>query len=63
MLALRAGADLVLFDASAATVSARTASVERALVAAVAAGKLSRARLVSAAEHVLAAKRVDLCAR
>ncbi|MGN6330629.1 MAG: glycoside hydrolase family 3 N-terminal domain-containing protein [Motilibacteraceae bacterium] len=63
VLALRAGADLVLFDATPATVAARTASVQRALVAAVTAGTLSRARLVSAAGHVLSAKPVSLCPR
>ena len=59
--ALRAGADLVLFDASSGVVSATTAQTVGAVVAAVAAGTLSRARLQDAVGHVLAAKGVNLC--
>lgn len=59
--ALRAGADMVLFNASSGAVAATTAQTVGAVVAAVAAGTLSRARLQDAVGHVLAAKGVDLC--
>jgi len=57
--ALRAGADLVLGDATGAP--AGSVDVD-AIVAAVHAGALTRARLVDAAAHVLGAKAIDLCA-
>jgi len=59
--AIRAGVDMVLYSARAATVAAVTNRVVSALVAAVAGGMLQRSRLVSAASHILAAKKIDLC--
>lgn len=59
--ALRAGADMVLFDPSSGTVATVTSQTVGAVVAAVAAGTLSRARLQDAVGHVLAAKGIDLC--
>ncbi len=59
--ALAAGADMVLFTATAAGVAGLTGQTVDAVVAAVAAGTLSRARLQDAVAHVLAAKGVDLC--
>lgn len=61
VLALRAGADMVLFNAKASDVPALTASTVQAIVAAVDSGELSRARLVDAVLHILTAKRVSLC--
>jgi beta-N-acetylhexosaminidase len=59
--ALRAGADMVLFNASSSSVASVTAQTVDAVVAAVAAGTLSRARLQDAVGHILAAKGVNLC--
>jgi beta-N-acetylhexosaminidase len=59
--ALDAGADMVLFSADRRAVAARTRQVVHAIVGAVGAGHLSRARLEAAAVHVLRAKHVDLC--
>jgi beta-N-acetylhexosaminidase len=54
--ALRAGADMVLFDASSLA-----RPVVQAIVGGVGSGRLSRARLEDAVAHILAAKHVDLC--
>lgn len=59
--ALTAGADMVLYTAAASQVAALTQSTAAAVVAAVNAGTLPRARLVSAVASILATKRVDLC--
>ncbi|MHB8538098.1 MAG: glycoside hydrolase family 3 N-terminal domain-containing protein [Candidatus Dormibacteria bacterium] len=60
--AITAGADMVLYTAASPQVASLTAATAAALVAAVNAGTLDRARLVSAVTNILAAKRVDLCA-
>ncbi len=59
--AVRAGVDMVLYSATAATVAGVSNRVVAALVAATDAGMLERARLVSAVTHILAAKGIDLC--
>jgi beta-N-acetylhexosaminidase len=59
--AITAGADMVLYTAATSEVAALTQSTAAALVAAVNAGTLDRARLVSAVASILAAKHVDLC--
>jgi beta-N-acetylhexosaminidase len=59
--ALRVGNDMVLFNATAGQVAGTTERVVRAVVHAVRARRLSRARLTSAVRHVLHAKGVDLC--
>lgn len=60
--ALRAGADMVMFDeGSAAVTAARTRSIVRTVVAAVRHRRLSRARLEDAVVHVLQAKHIELC--
>ena len=59
---ITAGADMVLYTAAAAQVASLTASTAAALVAAVDAGTLPRARLVSAVSNILTAKHVNLCA-
>ncbi|MFC1402930.1 MULTISPECIES: glycoside hydrolase family 3 N-terminal domain-containing protein [Streptacidiphilus] len=58
--ALRAGADMVMFDLGP-TVQAQTSAIASAEVAAVADGRLPRTRLLSAATSVLSARQVDLC--
>jgi thiazole synthase ThiGH ThiG subunit len=60
--AIEAGADMVLYTAATAQVAPLTVATAAALVAAVSAGTLARTRLVSAVEHILSAKRIDLCA-
>jgi beta-N-acetylhexosaminidase len=60
--AIAAGADMVLYTAAAASVASLTSSTVAALVAAVGAGTLERARLESAVGHILSVKNVDLCA-
>jgi beta-N-acetylhexosaminidase len=60
--ALTAGADLLLYNASPATVHTLTTRITDAIVAAVASGGLHAVRLQNAVRHVLAAKRIDLCA-
>jgi beta-N-acetylhexosaminidase len=60
--ALAAGADLLLYNASAATVHRLTTRIADAIVAAVASGRLHAARLQNAVLHILAAKHIDLCA-
>jgi beta-N-acetylhexosaminidase len=60
--AIAAGADMVLYTAAAASVASLTASTAAAIIAAVGAGTLDRSRLESAVGHILAAKKVDLCA-
>ncbi len=59
--ALVAGADLVMFDFTARRLAAGYAGTVAAIVAAVASGRLPRARLEDAVVHVLAAKGIDLC--
>lgn len=59
--ALKAGVDMVLFDATTATLATTTSAVTSAITGAVASGGLSRARLVAAATAVLRAKQA-LCA-
>jgi len=62
--ALRAGADMVMFDlASAATTEETTRSIADAVTAAVSRGTLSRDRLLDAAASVLAVRQVDLCGK
>ena len=59
--AITAGADEVLYTAATAQVASLTAATAAALVAAVNAGALGRARLISAVANILSAKHVDLC--
>ena len=59
--AIEAGADMVLFNATAADVAAANQSIVSALVAAVQSGALSQARLVAAAAHVINAKGASVC--
>jgi beta-N-acetylhexosaminidase len=59
--ALKAGADMVVFNAKAPLVPALTSQIVQAIVAAVDSGELSRARLIDAVAHILAAKNVSLC--
>jgi beta-N-acetylhexosaminidase len=54
--AIRAGADMELFNASAASVSSTTEGLISAVVGAVHAGAVTRAELVTAVGHVLVAK-------
>lgn len=61
VVALRAGADMVLFNGAASTVPSLTNQTVQAIVSAVASGELSRARLADAVRHILAAKHVNLC--
>nr|WP_133997124.1 glycoside hydrolase family 3 N-terminal domain-containing protein [Streptomyces sp. 846.5] len=58
--ALRAGADMVLFDLGP-SVQAQTSAIAAAEVAAVASGHLPRSRLLDAAAAVLASRQIDLC--
>jgi beta-N-acetylhexosaminidase len=60
--AVRAGADMVLFNASAATMAGLARGTVLALVSSVERGTLARVRLIDAVNHILAAKHVDLCA-
>jgi beta-N-acetylhexosaminidase len=59
--ALAAGADMILFNSSASTTASATKQIVAAIVAAVSSGKLSRARLQEAVEHILVAKHINLC--
>ncbi|MGZ4507245.1 MAG: glycoside hydrolase family 3 N-terminal domain-containing protein [Blastococcus sp.] len=59
--ALAAGADMVLYTATAASVAGLTRQTVDAVTAAVASGRLPRSRLQGAVLHVLAAKHVALC--
>jgi beta-N-acetylhexosaminidase len=59
--AIAAGADMVLFNADPSDVASVTNQTVAALVAAVGAGTLERARLVSAVAHILAVKKIDPC--
>jgi beta-N-acetylhexosaminidase len=61
--ALAAGADMVLYTATASRTASITRSVVAAVVAAVASGALSRSRLENAVDHILSVKHVDLCSR
>jgi beta-N-acetylhexosaminidase len=60
--ALRAGADMVLYNAGPSSVAQLTDQTVAAIVAAVNTGALSRAALQSSVARVLAAKGVNLCA-
>lgn len=59
--ALRAGADMVLYNGTSATVAALTSQTVSAIVSAVRDGVLPVSRLLAAAGQVIAAKRVTLC--
>ncbi|MBO0868384.1 MAG: hypothetical protein J2P15_07445 [Micromonosporaceae bacterium] len=59
--ALKAGADMVLFNASSSAVASLTRQVIQAIADAVDSGKLARSRLEEAVAHILTAKHVDLC--
>jgi beta-N-acetylhexosaminidase len=59
--AISAGADMVLYTAAAAQVASLTSATATALVAAVDAGALTRARLAGAVANILVAKNVHLC--
>jgi beta-N-acetylhexosaminidase len=59
--ALAAGADMVLYTATPASVAGLTQQTVDALVAAVNAGVLPRNRLQDAVQHILNAKHVSLC--
>ncbi len=58
--ALWAGADMVTFSGRS-SVGSRTTAIADAIVAAVAGGRLSRARLVDAAAHVVGVRHLSLC--
>lgn len=60
--AISAGADMALYNAAAAQVASLTSATAAALVAAVDAGTLTRARLAGAVANILVAKNVHLCA-
>ena len=60
--AIEAGADIILFNASATDVATVNQSIASALLAAEQAGGLSRDRLLDAVGHVLSAKGANLCA-
>ncbi|HEX6673652.1 MAG TPA: glycoside hydrolase family 3 N-terminal domain-containing protein [Actinomycetes bacterium] len=59
--ALRAGADMVVFNADEDRVPSLTRQTVQAIVAAVGSGALPRSRLENAVWHILNAKQVDLC--
>lgn len=59
--ALAAGADMVLFNASASDVGTVNQNIANAIVAAEQSGALPRSRLLDAAAHVLTAKGSNLC--
>jgi beta-N-acetylhexosaminidase len=59
--ALRAGADLVLYNATPISVAALTQQVVASIVSAVSVGSLSRSRLENAVAHILSAKHTNLC--
>ena len=59
--ALRAGADMVVFNAAAGRVPSLTRQTVQAIVAAAASGALPRSRLEDAVWHILNAKHLDLC--
>jgi beta-N-acetylhexosaminidase len=61
--ALAAGADMVLFTATASRTSSITRSLVAAVAAAVGSGALARSRLENAVVHILSVKHVDLCSR
>jgi beta-N-acetylhexosaminidase len=58
-LSIEAGADMVLFDSATAVTTTR--EVIASIVAAVKTGQLSRSRLDTAVQQVLAAKKISLC--
>jgi len=60
--ALRAGADMVLYNATPSTVANLTRQVIQAIVSAVGSGTLARSRVESAVLHILSAKRINVCA-
>jgi beta-N-acetylhexosaminidase len=59
--ALGAGADLLLYQVPASIVDATTNEMVHGIVEAVESGELSRAQLVGAVSHVLAAKKIEAC--
>lgn len=59
--ALRAGADMVMFNADARRVASLTRQTVLAIAGAVGSGALPRSRLENAVWHILNAKHVDLC--
>jgi beta-N-acetylhexosaminidase len=59
--AIAAGADMILFNASATDVGTSTQNIANAVVAAAQSGSLPHARLIDAAAHVLDAKGTTLC--
>ncbi len=61
--ALRAGADLLLYQASGGSIDETTNEIVHAIVEAVGNGVLSRSQLIGAVSYMLAAKGVNLCAR
>lgn len=60
--AVAAGADMILYNASATNVGTVNQGIASALLAAEQAGTLPRDRLIDAAAHVLTAKGANLCA-
>ncbi|MHC3469834.1 glycoside hydrolase family 3 N-terminal domain-containing protein [Streptomyces sp. 7R007] len=58
--ALRSGADMVMFGL-VKNVAGQTSATASAITSAVADGRLTRARLIDAASHVLAVRHVNLC--
>ena len=60
--AIEAGADIILFNASAMDVASVNQSIASAVLAAEQSGALSRDRLLDAAAHVLTAKGTNPCA-
>jgi beta-N-acetylhexosaminidase len=59
--ALRAGADVVLYNATPTTVASLTQQVVAAIVTAVGNASLSRSRLENAVTHILSVKKANLC--
>lgn len=59
--AIEAGADMILFNASATDVASVNQSIANAVLEAEQSGALSRERLIDAAGHVLGAKGTNLC--
>jgi beta-N-acetylhexosaminidase len=60
--AIAAGADMVLFNATAAQLAALNQDIVTAIAAAVQGGALPRSRLVDAALHILTVKGINPCA-
>ena len=60
--AIRAGADMILFNASSTSMPALAQQTVLSLVAAVERGTVDRSRLIDAVTHILTSKNIDLCA-